>query len=1261
MFTASEPQSTTGKFTQPKPTISSLFWQLRRRELSRDKCVAFSDGNTSASGPMSKEIHEERKMRHHINRIVLVCAIVLSSHPALAQLSQPGPKFTQQGPKLVATGSVGNAEQGRSVSLSADGNTAIVGGETDNSGAGAAWVWTRSGQAWAQGAKLVGSGAVASNPWGQGHSVSLSGDGNTAIVGGCNDTGTWVWTKVGSVWAQQGPKLVPSGVSGFGFAGQGCSVSLSADGNTAIIGGPADDNTNFTGAAWVWTRSAGVWTQQGPKLVGSGAVGPFTRQGSSVSLSADGNTAIVGGYGDNNNVGAAWVWMKTGGVWTQQGPKLVGSGAVGNAQQGHSVSLSADGNTAIVGGSADGVSGAAWVWTRSAGVWTQQGSELFGSGGPVAMVVQGYSVSLSADGNTAIVGGFTNGSLTAAAWAWTRSGGVWTQQDTMLVGSGAVGVPSPDVSMSLSADGNTAIVGGGSDNGSTGAAWVFAAGTPQEPNWVQKSSANAPTPRYQHAMAYDADRGQVVLFGGWAGSPSNDTWVWDGTNWTQKSPANSPPQRFYDAMSYDATHGQVVLFGGTDGSSTFNDTWVWDGTNWTCKIPANSPSALDYHAMAYDAARGEVVLFGGWVGSFSNDTWAWNGTNWTQKSPANSPTRRFLHAMAYDTARGQVVLFGGSDGLLRNDTWVWSGDSPPPTGSISVTTNLAAASFTIAGPATYAGVGTSFTQSNAPAGTYTITYGAVNCFAAPVSETRTLTAGGTLNFSTANYQGRATITVSVAPIGATSATFSINPPVPTMPSNGPYPRVQSNVWPQVYKVAFGGLTGFTSPPAQTLSPSAACSLDFTGNYTPAVPSGTVKLSVSTNRPPPFINPGTFTINGGVEMTSFPQTGVPTGKYVIQYKPIAGYYTPKAQTVVLNPGDSPVDLQGKYRRLFLVSFTGWNNAPSGSYGFPLICTSLLPGAGIQYYSTDNQAGAGMIQLLREVPPLISQGAKMAAFTFYSTDAQGHQNGDACSAPSDRSDHREAWDWVTNQSPTRTQDDIVVVVGHSYGGHRAKLFVEQLKRGGINTDLLVTVDPIDWGLCQITNLVRNLYTDACIQLTDTVQINQSPAKATISYYQSIGIGSGLLRYPLEGYVIPNAIIKTDARVSHTDIDDLASIHTTILDSLSALTAGPKTPTVSMAGTSSRDNSGLSYPIRVTVPGFFGIASGVTVTAATLNGIPALNLSSPASLGDIQAGTSSSTVNLVFPGTAASKGAVVYLTVRGAYSYGTPFLNTSRQVVP
>jgi hypothetical protein len=83
-----------------------------------------------------------------------------------------------------------------------------------------------------------------------------------------------------------------------------------------------------------------------------------------VSVSGDGNTAIIGGFGDNSVVGAAWVFTRSRRVWSQQGPKLVGTGAVGPAGQGR-VSISGDGNTAIVGGSLDNHEvGAAWVFTQ---------------------------------------------------------------------------------------------------------------------------------------------------------------------------------------------------------------------------------------------------------------------------------------------------------------------------------------------------------------------------------------------------------------------------------------------------------------------------------------------------------------------------------------------------------------------------------------------------------------------------------------------------------------------------------------------------------------------------------------------------------------------------------------------------------------------------------------------------------------------------------------------------------------------------------
>jgi hypothetical protein len=160
--------------------------------------------------------------------------------------------------------------------------------------------------------------------------------------------------------------------------------------------------------------------------------------------------------------------------FSQQGNKLVGAGSSGAASQGYSVSLSSDGNTAIVGGVFDSSGfGAAWIFTRSGGTWTQQGAKLVGTGA-VGYSNQGYSVSLSSDGNTALVGGYKDSSLSGAAWVFTRSGGVWTQQGTKLVGTGAVGFARQGWSVSLSSDGKTAIVGGYSDNTGVGAAWVYA-------------------------------------------------------------------------------------------------------------------------------------------------------------------------------------------------------------------------------------------------------------------------------------------------------------------------------------------------------------------------------------------------------------------------------------------------------------------------------------------------------------------------------------------------------------------------------------------------------------------------------------------------------------------------------------------------------------------------------------------------------------------------------------------------------------------
>jgi hypothetical protein len=266
-----------------------------------------------------------------------------------------------------------------------------------------------------------------------------------------------VFTRSGGVWTQQGSKLVGTGVStSGGGANQGTAVALSAEGNTALVGGPAD-GSNY-GASWVFTRSGGVWSQQGPKLVGGGAVGSNgSYQGSAVALSGDGNTALVGGGGDQP-AGAVWVFTRSGGVWMQQGPKLVGSGgASAYSGQGSSVALSADGNTALESNPIDNnYTGATWVWTRSGGVWTQQGPKLVGAG----VGEQGASVALSADGNTALIGAPGDGF--GAVWVFTRSGGIWNQNGSKLFGSDGVN-SNQGFSVAISGDASTLLWGSPKD------------------------------------------------------------------------------------------------------------------------------------------------------------------------------------------------------------------------------------------------------------------------------------------------------------------------------------------------------------------------------------------------------------------------------------------------------------------------------------------------------------------------------------------------------------------------------------------------------------------------------------------------------------------------------------------------------------------------------------------------------------------------------------------------------------------------------
>jgi hypothetical protein len=389
--------------------------------------------------------------------------------------------FVAQGGKLLAAGEMGDGHFGRSVALSADGSTALIGGPRDSAEAGAVWVFTRSGSTWTQQAKLEVGKAEGSSYFGRG--VALSADGSTALIGdpgnGSNTGAAWVFTRSGSTWTKQ-TRLEGAGEVGAGQFGR--SVALGADGSTALVGAFADNGRS--GAAWVFTRSGSTWAQQGSKLTGGGEVGPGYF-GRSVALAADGATALIGGTEDDLRAGAAWVFTRSGTAWPQQGSKLTGGGESGKGQFGVAVALSGDGSTALVGGAGDGSAGAAWVFARSGPAWAQQGPKLTG-GGEVGPGAFGFSVSLSGDGSTALVGGLGDAANTGAAWVFARSGTAWAQQGSKLSGAGEVGEGLFGYGVALSADATTALVGGIGDNGGVGAAWVFVEQGEGEPSHEQE-------------------------------------------------------------------------------------------------------------------------------------------------------------------------------------------------------------------------------------------------------------------------------------------------------------------------------------------------------------------------------------------------------------------------------------------------------------------------------------------------------------------------------------------------------------------------------------------------------------------------------------------------------------------------------------------------------------------------------------------------------------------------------------------------------
>jgi len=237
------------------------------------------------------------------------------------------------------------------------------------------------------------------------------------------------------------------------------------------------------------------------------------------------------------------------------------------------------------------------------------------------------------------------------------------------------------------------------------------------------SGAN-PSGRMSAAMAYDAARGEVVMFGGHGASGVlGDTWTWDGSGWTQQHPAESPLPREQAAMAFDPVGGRVILFGGTAPSQAapLDDTWSWDGSNWRQEHPAHRPfgniGSLTDH-MATDPGRHQVVLtietYGGGAVAATPvplaypqvshgpgvqsalQTWTWDGTDWSSHGSGAEGALGGNQRLAWDDQLHSVVMLTQTSSCEGFNAVGGSGGSI--TGSASASVGAVAAPPPHAGP-----------------------------------------------------------------------------------------------------------------------------------------------------------------------------------------------------------------------------------------------------------------------------------------------------------------------------------------------------------------------------------------------------------------------------------------------------------------------------------------------------------------------------------------------------------------------------------
>jgi len=322
----------------------------------------------------------------------------------------------QQQAKLTANDGGTSDFFGHAVSISGDGKTALISAPSKAGPAGlhtgGAYVFTRNGSVWTQQAQLFALDGDPSDFLGD--SVSLSEDGSVALIGVRNDAdggvasgSAYVFVRNAGVWSQEAKLTASDATEGALF---GEAVSLSDDGAVALIGAPESGNLDMIGigAAYVFVKNS-TWLEYSKLVPSDGQQGD--RFGHGAALSGDGASAVLGAPGaDHGGVyggGAAYWYVFSSNAWSEQG-ELVVSNPKPGVGFGYAASMSGSGDAAIVGAPGKGYnSGGSHVFSLNGGSASLEAS--FSGSTFQAAGWLGATVSMSANGTSAVVGAWSDG------------------------------------------------------------------------------------------------------------------------------------------------------------------------------------------------------------------------------------------------------------------------------------------------------------------------------------------------------------------------------------------------------------------------------------------------------------------------------------------------------------------------------------------------------------------------------------------------------------------------------------------------------------------------------------------------------------------------------------------------------------------------------------------------------------------------------------------------------------------------------------